>query len=828
MKQLLLLLILLLPSVSYSQKIFLSGKTLTKSEPLPFVNIVVKDSSQKMYTSLSDIDGNFKLELIDGTYSIEASYIGYDKIVINDFKLVKTDSILNLEFTESETQLSEVTVVGISNNDNDISIIRNIRKLSNISDGISSQYIKRTPDRTVGDALKRVSGVTVQNDKFVLIRGLSDRYNLAFLNRLSIPSTEPDRRSFSFDMIPTSLIDNIMVYKTATANQPSDFAGGIVQVNTKEVDDNFFNVSIGMGGGTLSTFRTFNSIDRVKFPNTFPSTYQYRVSTNGDKRLYTQQIDSPLPQSNIALPNLNSSISVGLIKNKINTLFSTTIRNSNSINYTERNDYQSPNELAYDYDEVMYSNTFSVNGLSNITYVGKNKYSWKTLMNYQSQNSLINRVGDNYDNLQKVDITSSINQSTIALNSQLNANINLWDILIGYNYIFKSQPDYRIIPLGKSIDGDDRYSTIWRDTYRFWSNMVDNDINTSVSRSLNKITVGGGYQKRFRDFNARVFRYDKIDILDEITNNTDRYNSSFDLANLYAMYDNQIGKYKINIGIRNEYNQFKVYTSDFSGKAITINREYFDILPSVNLSKIEALSNIRFSLSKTLSRPEFREVSNFSYYDFVRNSQLVGNPNLKKAEIYNLDFKWEYYPSASQSISISSFGKHFINPIEQIVLEGSVPSNLVLSYSNPNNAILYGIEFEIRKNLTDWISLYSNTTVMNSNVKTPYGNRELQGQSNYILNNGLNFIRKTNTITVSYNRIGDRISAVGFQGYSDINEKSRNVLDITYLKELKNGELKLSVTDLFREPSIYYQIGNGNLIKTRNETLISATLNLKL
>lgn len=828
MKKIILFILFLLPFTSFSQKTTLLGKATSNKESLPFVNIIARDSNQNMYTTLSDIDGNYLIDLDSGIYTIEASYIGYDKIIVPNLKLNTHLYVLDLNFDESETTLNEITVVGVSNNDNDISILRNIRKLSNISDGTSIQQIKKTPDRNVGDALKRVSGVTIQNDKFVLVRGLSDRYNLAFLNKLPIPSTEPDRRSFSFDMIPTSLVDNIMIYKTATADLPSDFAGGIVQINTKEVSDTFTNISFGMGVGSLSTFKESKNIPQINFPKSFPSTYTYRNSLNGDKRLYTSQISQPELNSYRIIPNLNGSTTVGFVKNKLNGVISSTIRNSNSINYIERMDYQSSTELAYKYNEVMYSDNLSVNGLSNLTWVGKYKYSWKTLFNYQNQSSLIDRIGENYDNLQNVKVTSSNNQNIIALNTQFDANLDSWNLLVGYNYTFKSQPDYRILPLGKSLNSDSEYTTLWRDTYRFWSNMIDNGINTSVSKNIKNFKIGGGYQKRLRDFNARVFRYNTTDILDEITNNTDKYKSSFDLANSYLMYDNQIGNYKINIGLRNEYNEFKVYTSDFSGKDVTVNRQYLDILPSINISNVRKFSNIRASVSKTLSRPEFREVSNFSYYDFVRNSQLIGNINLKKAEIYNLDLKWEYYPSSTESIFISSFAKHFNNPIEQIVLEGSVPSNLILSYSNPNSAELYGVELEFRKNISNSFLVYHNSSFMKSNVNTIYGNRKMQGQSDYILNGGVTFTKKSNIVTLSYNRIGDRISAIGFQGYSDIIEKGRNVMDITYLKEIKNGELKVSITDLLREPSIYYQSNNRNLIKTKNETLISLTLNLKL
>ena len=260
-----------------------------------------------------------------------------------------------------------------------------------------------------------------------------------------------------------------------------------------------------------------------------------------------------------------------------------------------------------------------------------------------------------------------------------------------------------------------------------------------------------------------------------------------------------------------------------------MNRTYLDILPSLNLSYNLDKSKYRFSLSKTLSRPEFREVANFSYYDFVRNAQILGNSNLEKTDIYNIDLKYELYPTEKESISISFFGKNFINPIEQIVANGSVPSNLILTYTNPESAQVYGVEMEVRKKINGWIDFYTNTSIMNSQVEVNGIKRQLQGQSNYVINSGLNLNKDNNTLNLTYNRIGDRISAVGFQGYPDIFENSRDVFDITYLRKIKNGEMKLSISDLFSQPSLQYQKnGSRNLINTNNETMISISLNLNL
>jgi outer membrane receptor protein involved in Fe transport len=360
--------------------------------------------------------------------------------------------------------------------------------------------------------------------------------------------------------------------------------------------------------------------------------------------------------------------------------------------------------------------------------------------------------------------------------------------------------------------------------------MDENSFNGNINKNLGDIKVGASYLKKIRGFNARIFRYLSTDMLDEITNNTDRYTADFDLGSVYSMYETEWGKWKLNTGLRTEYNLFNVNTADFSGQRVNVNREYLDILPSLNVSYNLDKTKYRFSLSKTLARPEFREVANFAYYDFVRNAQILGNSNLEKSDIYNLDLKWELYPTAKENISLSAFGKNFIRPIEQIVADGSVPSNLLLTYTNPDKALLYGIELELRKKINNWVDIYTNASVMNSEVKVNGIKRQLQGQSNYVLNGGVNIHKNKNTFNITYNRVGDRISAVGFQGYPNIFENSRNVLDVTILHKLKKGEIKLAVGDVFAQPSVYYQKlkTKRNLIKTNNEQTISLTLNLTL
>jgi hypothetical protein len=807
----------------------LTGSTKTQKEDLIGVTVWLtnKNTNKKIGTT-SDIDSRYIFSNVPiGNYSIKASFVGY-KEYIRDIT-IDTTTNFNIQLKEDTKILQEVMVRQVVKKETATALINTLKTSYIVADGLSIESIKKTPDRTVGDALKRVSGVTIQNDKFVLVRGLADRYNSALLNKSILPSTEPDRRAFSFDIIPASLIDNIIINKGASANLPGDFAGGLVQITTKEVSGDFFNISLGGSWGSLSTGQDFRLVDPIQFPTSFPSTNGYRIAGIGDRRAYTKLIGSPQTETSTSIPNLNGNLSFGVAKNKWNILFSSTARNTYSANTTERIDYQSSTELAYNYKDQNYSNVQSLNGLLNIVYLGENRYSWKTLANYQNEKSFLSRVGENYDNVQYVDSKSSNSIQKLVFNTQFEGKFKTLDFNVGYNLMLRDQPDYRVTPYISSLYTSTPYSIAWRDTYRFWSVMDENSFNGGLNKSIGDIRLGVGYLKKLRNFKARIFRYESTDLLNEITNNTDRYTADFDLANGYVMYEKEIDNLKLNTGFRTEYNLFKVQTSDFGGQRISVDREYLDILPSLNATySTSEKTKVRLSVSKTLARPEFREVANFAYYDFVRNAQLLGNPNLQKTDIFNSDIKFELYPKSGENISIGFFGKKFFNPIEQVVADGSVPSNLLLTYKNPKEALVYGVEIELRKKLNEWLDLYSNTSFINSEVDINGVKRQLQGQSNYVVNGGLNLHKNNNTFNISYNRVGDRISAVGFQGYPDIFENSRDVVDIVILRKIKNGEIKLAVSDIFRQPFEYYQKPNRTLIKTNNETTVSLTLNYNL
>jgi hypothetical protein len=754
--------------------------------------------------------------------------------------------MVGLQFNPTDTiepkkeVLEEVVITTTHKKETTIGVIQSMKLSPVVVDGISQETIKKSPDRNLGETLKRVGGTTIQNDKFVTVRGLSDRYNTVLINGALLTSTEPDRRAFSFDIIPTNVVDNMTISKTFSANLPGDFSGGAIQITTKsDFSDRVNSFNFGLGYGSLSTFNDGCYVKFNKLPISFPTTKEFRISNLEDRVHYTSTLPvnyQPICQPNN--PNLSMSYSfvdrwrfngkgLGIVSN-------ITYRNSNTIQYNQRKDYQSPNELAYEYDDKVYTNTSNLSVLINPTLLsGKNKLTFKNLFNYQGENIFITRNGVNYDNLQELYYTNTIGFRKFLYSTQLEGERKLETkkILWGVNFynLNRNQPDYRINPLSKSLGSNDSMATVWRDTYRFWSKMNESGLGGNYYVNGDKLSYGVMEQIKYRNFSSRVFRYTTETLLNEITNNTDKYFGMSNLLSTYVNYSNQLNNLKYVVGLRNENQHFLVNTYDFSGREINVMRGYYDLLPSINTNlSLSKKNNIRFAVSRTIARPEFREVSNFAYYDFVRNAQIVGNPELKKSNITNLDVRFERYMSTKENFFLSTFYKHFNNPIEQIVANGSVPSNLILTYSNPDNAITYGAEMEYRKQISKTLNFYTNLSYIKSSVEVDGKVRPLQGQSPYIINTGVYYQKENLSVSFLYNRIGERISAVGFRGYSDIYENSRDLLDMTIQYRTKNIEFKLSISDMLSQPTILYQQPNRDLIKTINEKNISISLNYKL
>lgn len=260
-----LLLILTFALSTKAQTGKITGKVIDAktSETIMAANILVSDLG---VGTISDLDGNYILELKEGTYTLKISYIGYQTFALNNIK-VKPNEVQTLDIQLNEEGLGmdkEVLVEAeeIRNTDNALVTIQ--KKSAHIVDGVSANQLARTGDKTAAAALQRVSGVTVQNGKYIYVRGLSDRYSKTTFNGSEVPALDPNRNSIQLDLVSANLIDNILVYKTFSPELYGDFSGGYVDIETKGLPDEFMlNVSLSSSYNSVSTMNP-NSLQQQK------------------------------------------------------------------------------------------------------------------------------------------------------------------------------------------------------------------------------------------------------------------------------------------------------------------------------------------------------------------------------------------------------------------------------------------------------------------------------------------------------------------------------------------------------------------------------------
>jgi len=314
---------------SFGQKtIKLSGTVIDSKSRSALVGATVKLTDGSA-TALTDAEGKFLISIKEGSKTeIEFSFLGYEKKIINDIDLSNADG-LTVALSPVAKSMQEVVVRASGRKETVASLYLVQRNSSSIQDGISAEAIRKSPDKNTGEVIRRVSGASVQDNKFVVIRGLNERYNVAMLNNNILPSTEPDKKAFSFDIIPSSAIDNLIIYKTPTADLPGDFSGGLVKVVTKDYPSKAFTeVSISTSGNSLTTGQDFfGSNNRGKFESlgffdasrNVPQGYAdnrgsaFINLTSSAKQTITKQFPSTYGYDGLAksAPNVSASISGG-------------------------------------------------------------------------------------------------------------------------------------------------------------------------------------------------------------------------------------------------------------------------------------------------------------------------------------------------------------------------------------------------------------------------------------------------------------------------------------------------------------------------------------
>ncbi|MEY3432597.1 MAG: hypothetical protein RL131_533, partial [Bacteroidota bacterium] len=876
---------------SFAQNVVLNGKVInTKNEAVPGASVLVEETKKLVS---ANVEGAFSLVLEKGKkYSLLVTSTGYNSKLVAEVEAGQSAEELTIVLEPKLANSEAIVIRSTRRQESTVALLTFQKTNTALSSGLAADFIRRTPDKNTGEVLKRVSGASIQDNRFVVVRGLADRYNSAMLNSALLPSSEPDKKAFSFDMFPAALIDNIVINKTATPEFTGEFSGGLVQVNTRDIPTkNMISVGVGLGYNTQSTFKNFTSNARNQYdwlgfddgtrslPNGFPATAQdYRAlgkdaagvnkqleltrTFNGD--VYQEQNAQTTPIKNFNFTYAqNHKFKKG---GQLGTLLSLNYRQAELIYEVERAFYEANGNNVFEFTDVQ--NRYQVNwgAVANITYLkGKTKISWKNLFNQLYDDNYYQRTGYNTNRLNDLQFYSSYLNQRSLFASQLEGEHQLskkgiklkWNGNAGYN--FKTQPDLRSALYARRINTTEKFEIDPDDTRRFYSDLKDYSFGGGGQllipmnwggKDKQTLKLGGSNLIRFRDFRSRIFRYnitnfnsfvaansykplglafqpDNIGasgyILEEFTNNQDKYFGISVLNAAYGMLDNKFGDFRLIWGLRAENFQQLLTSKIQTGERNTRLTEKWDLLPSANLLlNLGSKQNLRLSASRTVARPEFREIAEFAFFDYEMNYGVKGDTGIRRSSILNYDLRYELYPKAGEAITVGAFYKDFTDPIEFRLDPASNADSRRYFYQNAIRAKTIGVEVEIRKTL-DFISeslknfsFFGNYTYLQSEVvfndlsasnKEVKADRPLQGQSPYLVNLGLQFSSPKFNASVLYNRVGERLALVGNDEFPNVYERPRNQLDLQLSKRIlaDKGELKLNVGDILNNAFYFYE-----------------------
>jgi TonB-dependent receptor len=730
-------------------------------EALIGVTVIVQGTSNGAVT---DVEGRYTLNVAPGTYTLEFKYMGYQTKAISEV-VVKAGAPVSLPVILDEPQskeLREVVIRGSFKQETINALYTTQKNSPAVSDGISADVIRKSPDRSTGEVLKRVSGTTIQDNKFVIVRGLSDRYNAAMIDNASLPSTEPNRKAFSFDIIPANMIDNIVITKSATPDLPGDFAGGVINIQTKEIpEQHFFDISVGTGMNTVSTFQPFKtgykgSTDFLGFddgkrqlPSSFPTTNQ--ILNNQLTPAQLQNAEHSLNndytiKERKGLPAINLQATLGEHRTtkkdgNLGMIAAITYSHNETVMKDVIRHYDN-----FDYIDNVYKYSSNLGAVFNLGYsAGKSKIVWKNLYNRIFDDNFLFREGDNLSSSKYVNyyafdlIQKSLFKTAVEGDHQIGEGQNKINWLVSYNKVTNNQPDQRKNSYGRAIDNAAApliadVTSIGKANNRLFSDLNENiyiaDVNYThpfhFMNNKSSLKFGALGQYRSREFHARyiglkmdelkeggsdiaqrpiatLYGNDAINdgyyLLDDITSGADQYKANTLTTAGYVQFDNRFSeRLRLVWGVRVESFNLQL-KSPVDNPDIKLDNTWTDFLPSANFTySLNESSNLRASYYRTVARPELREIAPLSYYDYEMSSLINGNTKLVRSQIDNADIRYELFPKAGEIFSASVFYKHFKNPIENKVTSSGLSQYDITPYNFPS-AYNLGAEIEIRKKL---------------------------------------------------------------------------------------------------------------------------------
>ena len=549
MKRILLIIICFVAAHSVqAQKAKLTGKvTNVKNDVLVGVTLTLK--SDKNQVSKTDIEGRFSFNIdINKAYTLDLSYVGYKakSIDVTGATTANEEIVLDVLLAEAGKNLTDVVVSATRSTNKgatDNALIAFQRNTNTVASVISAESIKRSPDRNTAEILKRTSGASIQEGKYIIVRGLADRYNQAMLNGILLTSTEPDRKTFSFDLFPSQIIDNIIINKAFVPELPGEWAGGLIQVNTKDVPTkNFFNIQIGTSANTLVTGKDFYKDQGGKtdwygiddgtrsLPSGYTTKSSFDTSSNASKiEIGKRMSNNWAPVMTTAKPNVSLQMNGGftgtLFGKKVGGIlginyanayrFQDNVNNQNGIIDEKFNPITSLNDSKYFQD----INMGAIAGFS-MFFNPLNKISYKAIVNVKTANTYNSRLGVDYSRQDSLKGNEFVFGQNVFFTNQLNGEHSLSQKLKfnwygAFNILDAYSPDQRRIVYTKGVNTSNPYVLNISNTLsqqsgsRIYQSLSDyiytggGDLTLKVKQQ----TIKAGYMLQVKDrlYDAQLF-----------------------------------------------------------------------------------------------------------------------------------------------------------------------------------------------------------------------------------------------------------------------------------------------------------------------------------
>ena len=841
----------------------------------------------------SGVDGRFAVPGVPaGTVTIQVRRLGYAPKTVTGLVLDPGQSLeQNVAMQPATVQLQAQVVTASAERGTVSEALDAQRTATGIVNAVTAEQISRSPDGDAAQAVQRVSGVTVQDDKFVFVRGLGERYTTTSLNGTRLPSPEPERRVVPLDLFPSGLLQTITTSKTFTPDLQGDFSGAHVDIRTREFPARrqlTWSLTMGYKGGATGSdvlgargvggewLADAGGERGLPFILRSVGNLQGIDLNQGDKHLLVGSFRNAwTPESRTGTPNTSMGFSLGgndpvLFGRRLGYLVSGTYSYSQEARTGQVRALANRGTTA---GETFETDRFEGES-GNVGVLWGGIANFSTLLGSHTRLSFSNTYNRTADHQARTErgalenegiearidrmqyVERSVRSNQLAGEHQLGAR-HRFDWAATSSAVGRDEPDRSEFVYVIERDQPDGPEVLrWLNTgnagaVRTFARLDETTVEGRANYQLtfptlgqeHSIKVGVLHRATDRDADNRAYsisapglpnavrelrpellfdgRYAQPseEVRFEIAplSQGGSYDAEDRLTAGFAMAELGLGaRLRLIGGARVEHDELTVRGISTLGSPALAEKDWTDVLPSAALTfRVTESQNLRLALSRTLARPEYRELSPVKSRDVINGDDLEGNPALERTRIGNADIRWEWYPSSGEVVSLGLFAKSFDRPIERVYRAAGASSRFI-GYVNAESATNYGVELELRKDLGFLhdrlapFSLFSNLTVMESEIELGEAQsaatntaRRMVGQAPYVVNAGVTYASAGDgtSATLLYHRVGERIDAAGDQPLPDVIEEPRDVLDLSLrLPLLESLAVRLDARNLLDAP----------------------------